>query len=59
MLTKKVLTFPLSRDYTSNLIFSLNLLLVGTDDGNVFMYAYGVFPTGMIDLNQHGAGMVC
>ena len=33
-------------------------MIVGTEDGNVFLYAYGVFPVGMIDLNQHGVGKV-
>ena len=40
------------------LFFSVNILVLGTEDGHLHMYAYGLFPMGTVDLNDHGAGKV-
>ena len=38
--------------------FSLNTLVIGTEDGHVHLYAYAIFPVAKLDLNQHGTGRV-
>lgn len=53
---RSLLTFSVTKE--TSVIFSLNLMIAGTEDGNVCAYAYGIFPMGMIDLSKQGCGKV-
>ncbi len=33
-------------------------MTVGTEEGNLYLYAYGIFPVGMVHLGKEGTGRV-
>ena len=37
-----------------NFLIRLNALLIGTQDGNVHLFAYGVLPIALVDLSVLG-----
>ena len=37
-----------------NFLIRLNALLIGTQDGNVHLFAYGVLPVAIVDLSVLG-----
>ena len=37
----------------------LNILVVGTESGQVHLFAYGVFPVGVVDLSNSTSSVVC